>query len=251
MKLIDVNVTLGAWPFQKFFEDTPARLEATLRREGIGGAWVSAAESILFPDPEVHDELLFRRLRGQPFFRPVKVVNPVLGNWRERLCAAVKQWRVRAIKLFPNYHRYSLLSDDARALVREAQRLDLAVLVQMRVEDERAQYPLMEVPGVAWTDVVKLAGRFPRARFVVLCAYYGEAKEMTRRRRNLWVDTAFLETGQVMEQVAREFPVRQVLFGSHAPFLYAGAGARKLMLARLSRRVLRQVAHANAIEALG
>ena len=65
------------------------------------------------------------------------------------------------MRILPNYHQFALDDACADALMRELAERRLTLLLQMRIEDERSQYPLMKVPGVAVEAAVGLARRFP------------------------------------------------------------------------------------------
>jgi len=244
--ITDVNLSLGQWPFQRFEIETPRQLAAHLRKHGIGEGWVCAVDSVLHPDPDVYDAELFRRLRGIRSLQFVKTVNPTLPNWRDSLRAWVGEKGVRAIKIYPNYHQYSLKDPCARELAAELRRLRLPLLIAMRLEDERGHHPLMKVPGVPWEDVVSLARAFPRVPVVALCAYFREARALTAGSRNLYVDLSFMEAMDTLKMAVGAMPARQILFGSHTPFFYTRAEVMKLSLANVGCRAWRLIARENA-----
>jgi len=248
--IVDVNVSLGTWPFQKFALNTPGQLARHLKKEGIAAAWVSAIDSVLYPDPDVYDETLFQKLRRHKSLRFVKTVNPTLANWRESLEHWVRERGIRAVKLFPNYHQYSLKDERVSEMMTAARAHRLVVLVQMRLEDERSHYPLMQVPGVACEEVIRLARAFPRVPFIALCAYFAEAGPVARAGRNLHVDLSFMETVDTLKTALKSIPAGQVLFGSHTPFLNTRSALMKLELARAGRRQLRMISSGNAARLL-
>ena len=213
MKLIDVNVSLGHWPFQRFAVRTPAQLERRMRRESVATAWVSAIESVLHPDPDVYDDLLATALAGRRGLRLVKTVNPTLAGSAERLDRWCARRRPRAVKLFPGYHGYDLGDERVAAVMALARRRRLAVMVQMRVEDERSHHPLMKVPPVSVADVARLARAFTSVPVVALCAYLAEARTLTTMAPNVHVDLSFLETLDTVASALTDIPVRQLLFG--------------------------------------
>ena len=243
--IVDVNVSLGRWPFQRLAPATPGRLRHHLAREGIAEAWVSAVESVLHPDPDVTDEPLARRLRGHDGLHFVKTVNPLLAGAAEGLGRWVEAFGLRAVRLVPNYHQVSLADDRARAVMRQARRRRLAVLVQMRIEDERGQYPLMKVPGVPCDEVVRLARAFPRVPIVALCAYFREAAALAAAP-NVHLDLSFMETLDTLASALAAVPARQIVFGSHTPFLCTRSAVLKLTAADIPARARRAIAAGNA-----
>ena len=65
--IIDINVSFGNWPFQRFLLDTPQKLARHLKTEGISSALVSSIEAAFYPDPDVYNEILFKKLKPYPF----------------------------------------------------------------------------------------------------------------------------------------------------------------------------------------
>ncbi len=251
MKIIDVNVSLGHWPFQRFAIRSAGALERRLRREGVSTAYVSAIEAVLHPDPDPCDEELARQLKGRRALRLVKTVNCALGGAADGLDGWIARHRLRAIKLLPSYHLYDLAEKPVAAVMKIARRRRLSVMVQMRLEDERAHYPLMKVPPVRVADVTRLAKAFPRVPVIALCAYLPEARGLTALARNVHVDLSFLETLDALASALADIPARQVLFGSHTPFLYTRSAAMKLAGADVPAAARRAVAADNARRLLG
>jgi hypothetical protein len=244
--LIDTNVCLGNWPFQRFDVRTPRRLAAHLKKHGIGEAWVSSIDSVLHPDPDVHDELLWTRLRPLRGLRFVKTVNPTLAGWQERFDPWIRRRRVRIVKIFPNYHQYSLNDGCAKELAGRLSCGGVALLVQMRLEDERGHYPLMKVPGVPCRQVVNLAGRFPGLPVAALCAYRTELPELAAGTRNLHVDLSFVESLDTVKTALQSMPARRLLFGSHTPFLYTRSAVMKLEQAGIGKYERQLIGTGNA-----
>jgi predicted TIM-barrel fold metal-dependent hydrolase len=248
--LIDVHVSLGHWPFQPLRPRTPAQLARHLAVEGIDHAYVAPVDAILYPDPHLGNEELLPRLRGYPTLRPVGVVNPALANWRETLDASV-EWGARMVKLLPNYHAYPLdapFVDDLRQYARER---GVRVAVQVRVEDERNQYPRMQIPNVDLASLIAFAQRLPEEPLLALGAYFHEAVELVRGTPNVLVDLAAIERLDTLRSFLREVPSDRVLFGSHTPFFYTRAAVMKLRDAELDGETEQAIAADNARRFLG
>jgi hypothetical protein len=244
-QLIDVNVTLGNWPFQRFAVRTAAQLDAHLRSEGIGEAWVGAMDSVLYPDPDVYDDLLATELRDYPHLKFVKTINPTLSNWRAGLDKADF-----AIRLYPNYHEYRMSDERLMAVLQEVQQRGLIVQLVMRVDDERNQYKLMMVPGVPALDVMAVLQLFPNVRFCVLNAYYGEAADLLGCQSNVHVDTALIERIETLSAfIKRTNEPGRILFGSYTPMLYTRSTIMKLRTA--DPRSQQRIGYENARQLCG
>ena len=244
--MIDVNVSLGRWPFQRFLFDAARPLARHLKSCGIRKALVASTESVLYPDPDVYDEACFEQIREVPGLLPVKTVNPVLATWRTSLCDFADRYELKAIRLYPNYHRYGLDDPMVNELAKTAIKLKLPVMVAVRVEDERQQYPLMQVPGVSLAAIAKFAAAHPRARVIALNGYFHEIIAV-EEQRNLYFDIAFAETTDTLRALTEYMPARQLVFGSQTPFLTTKAAAMKVELANIPPAGRERIAEGNAV----
>jgi predicted TIM-barrel fold metal-dependent hydrolase len=153
---------------------------------------------------------------------------------------------VKAIRLYPNYHRYGLDDPMVNEVVKTAIKLKLPVMVAVRVEDERQQYPLMQIPGVPLAAIAKFAAAHPRARVIALNGYFHEIIAV-EDRRNLYFDIAFAELTDTLRALTEYMPARQLLFGSQTPFLTTKAAAMKVDLANISQGNCERIAEGNAV----
>ena len=250
--LIDVNCCLGHWPFMRFRQNTAAQLARHLKAQGIAKACVWAIENVLYPDPHVVNLELMKKLKPQPMLHPVPVVNPTLSHGRECLAAYDAAGAGRLIRVLPNYHRYGLndaaMLEFMGAFAKGGKR---TLMVQMRVEDERNQYPLMKVPGVSADDVIALAKRFPKVNILCLCPYYAEAVKLTTSAKNVYADISFSERLNTLKTLLAEAPADRLCFGSHTPVLYTASSLMKLQHAEAPKAALRKIASGNAAKLTG
>ncbi|MFH1708771.1 MAG: amidohydrolase family protein [Planctomycetota bacterium] len=243
--IVDVNAWTGGWPFAVHAGFTAAQLDRHLQAAGISRALTSPVEAILAADPGPANRALLRQAARRPRLLPAPVINPGLGNWGD-LLEEYAAAGVRAVRLVPNYHGYSLADPSIRAaLARIAGRRILPV-VQMRVEDERAHHPLFRVPAVPVADVIGLARALPRLRLAVSCAYFAEAAALGRRTGNVAVDIAFVEKLDTVPCLLAAVPAGRVLFGSHTPFLYTRSAVMKARAAGIAPADRDRILHRNA-----
>ena len=240
--IIDVNTSFGHWPFQKFDVNSVQVMLKRLNSVGITKALISSIDGILYPDPSVCDAGLFKMVKPTPMLVPVPTINPCLTNWRK----ATETSGLKAVKIIPNYHNYPLTDPAVAQLMQVLAGKRIPLIIQMRVDDERNQYPLMKIPGVDWQAVVQLANTFRETPIVCLCAYFGEAVELVQKTKNVSVDISFIETFQTLPALLRKIPPERILFGSHTPFLYTESAVMKLESARLAAKPYKAIASANA-----
>lgn len=234
MKIIDVNASWGFWPAQRFTARRLQDLDAMYQEAGIDEVWLSAVESILFPEPDTFDTGLLTQLSGYSRFRPVKVVNPVLANWRSSCLEFSAHHPVAALKLYPNYHGYTLQTPEVAEVCTFAMEQALPILIAMRVNDERNQPGYMEVRGVPAADIADLSLRHPDTRICCLCAYMHELATLAKGNGNLLVELSFLDDADTLGTASRRIPIDRIVFGSHAPFLNVLPAALKMAHAALS-----------------
>lgn len=240
--IIDVNTSFGRWPFQKFNVNSTQALAKHLNAAGITKALISSIDAILYPDPSACDAELFKAVKPMPMLIPVPTINPSLANWRKALEAN----GLKAVKIIPNYHNYPLTDPSVAQLMKVLAERKISMMIQMRVEDERNQYPLMKIPGVDWRAVVQLANTFCEVSIVCLCAYLGEAVELVQKTGNVHVDISFIEVFQTLPTLLRKVPPDRILFGSHTPFLYTESAVMKLKAVHLAAKPRKAIACTNA-----
>jgi len=240
--IIDVNTSFGRWPFQKFDVNSAQALAKHLKSVGITKALISSIDGILYPDPAVCDAELFRMVKTTSMLIPVPTINLGLANWRK----ALETNGLKAVKIIPNYHNYPLIAPAVAQLMKVLAERKIPLMIQMRVDDERNQYPLMKIPGVNREAVIQLANTCREVSIVCLCAYLGEAVELVQKTGNVHVDISFIETFQTLPALLRRIPPDRILFGSHTPFFYTDSALMKLKTARLAAGTYKAIASANA-----
>jgi hypothetical protein len=249
---IDVNTSLGHWPFMRFDQTCGADLARHLAEESIDRALVWSIDSVLFPEPHLCNLDLAEEISGHPSLIPLMTVDPSLSHWRNCLAHYRQMGPLNAVRIVPNYHRYPLdlpvVDELAETLIEQP---NPVLVVQLRVDDERGQYPLMMVPGVSVDDVVALAWRWPALPIVCLCPYRADALRLVRETDNVYVDISFVEFLDTLAHVTAEIPAGRLLFGSHTPFLYTRAAGMKLDCATIDRESLDAIAGGTAAALFG
>jgi hypothetical protein len=256
--LFDINAYLGAFALRELRHNDVAGLSAFMERKGIRRALVSAAEAITWKDCHSANRLLSERLAGTDGnIVPCAVINPGYAGWRRDLEEASCGMGMRAVKLYPHWHGYSLGDGCADEVVRAATDLGLPVLIPVRAVDRRQLGWLFDVPDVPLADIAALAGRHPDARFVVLngLGFTGSplAAPEGERPSNCWIEISRLPLF-----ISRELPVllevlgaSRLLFGTGMPFKYPDPVLLKMDKLGASRSETRAICGENAAELLG
>lgn len=249
--LIDVNVHLSRWPTRRLPADDPATLLTRLRDSGITQAWAGSFEALLHKDVRAVNSRLVRQCQrhGNEFFVPIGTVNPVLPDWENDFEQCAGKYRMPALRLFPNYHGYTLDHPEFVRLTRLA--ADRGVVLQLAVlmEDERMMHPRLRVAPVDLAPLAALVRKTPELRLVLLNALgilRDDRVAELFQAGEVCADIATLEGVGGLDKLLSKVPLDRVLFGSHAPFYYVEAALLKLQESALSEHQLKAISHDNA-----
>ena len=245
MTLFDANTWLGHWPFAFLPEPAPSAMVAALRREKIGRALVSPLGAVFAPEPGPANAGLLRDTARVRSLVPVPVINPTLANWHEELDRVAADPRVRAVRWLPAYHDFRLTSRWIATCVHELQQRGLRLVVTARLVDERHEYFALRIKGVPTADLGAFLERHPDQPVLVTGLYYPDLRTLAPKYANLLADFSFAEWDRTLERLLETVPARQLVFGSHTPFLVTAASAAKLATAQLSAGQRRAISAAN------
>ncbi len=244
--ILDTNTWLGRWHNQKFLTETVEELQKHLQSSGLSGAVISSTDAVFCSDPQPWNEQLSRSLSGrQDFFTHAPVIKPTLAN-RNDILAHYSSLPRRIIRLLPGYHDYSLTSAELRHFFGMCSQRAFTVMIQIRMEDERAHHKLVRVPPVDTEEIIELAGNFPRISFLCLSAYFRQAVTLCSERPNIYVDISFVEKMNTVAALTEKIPASQVVFGSHSPFFCTESALLKMRHAEICPAAKKLIQYKNA-----
>ncbi len=250
MNYFDANTWTGRWPFSFADAHTPRSLAAHLARRGIGRALVSPLDAVFAPAPQPANLALLAATRGLRALVPVPVINPALAGWREDLAAVATDPRVRAVRLLPNYHNYSLAAPVVAELLAALAKLRLRPIVQVQLIDHRHEYHAMTIKPVPGKDLAALLKRH-RQPLLASGLMRPDLLKLAPKFPQLLADLSFVEWHDTMEHVTAKVPARQLAFASHTPLLITAAARAKLDTSTLSETTRAAVAATNLSRFLG
>ena len=244
--LIDTNANLGPWPFTPV-PDRPARaFAAHLAANGIRRALVSHLGAVFLPDPMPANRQLFAAVRRTPALLPVPILNPALRTWPEQLAECRAAAPLRAVKLLPNYHNYTLRAAHLTEFMAALAAAKLRLVLNVRLEDERHKYFAMRLKGVPVKQLAQFLERFPKHHVLFTGIYKGEVEQLAPKHENFSVEISFCETTNCLELMLPKFPARRLMLGTCTPLLSTRGEVDKLRGAHIPARAKELIGSTNA-----
>jgi predicted TIM-barrel fold metal-dependent hydrolase len=248
--LIDTNVSLGQWPFRRSpLEATPA-LVAKLRAHGVTQAWAGSFDALLHQDLSAVNARLAEACRhpDRDQLVPFGTVNPTSPGWEEDLRRCREEHQMPGIRLYPNYHGYTLADPAFARLLERAAAGQLLVQIACSLEDERTQHPRLPVPPVDLSPLPDWLEKFAAARVQLLNAFRTLRGKtlLDLAARGVRFEIATLEGVQGVANLLKQVPGDCLCFGSHAPFFYLESATLKLQESALSPAQTEAVCAGNA-----
>jgi len=248
--LVDTNVSLFRWPFRRLPDDTTQKLVTTLRRYGVVEAWAGSLEGVFHADMKgVNERLMEECARWSDLLRPCGTIHPGLPDWEEDFRQCVDDWGMKVLRLFPNYHGYSLDRPEVEALLLMAAKRRVLVQIVVEMEDPRTQPRLFRVPPVNLAPLEQLLKRVPDVTIMLLNGHRTYSPTQLRRwmeSGRVFVDLSMLEGVGGIDRLVGTVSAERVCFGSFVPLFYFAAARLKLAESRLAPEVQQAIASGNA-----
>ncbi len=254
MNRIDTNVFYGQWPFRKCGEEDFSNIQMRCAKNGIDGMLVSSVHSIFYEDPFEAEEDLHKAICGRPGVYHVFSVNPFSSGWEDDIRVAKEQFGIKALKIFPGYHGYSLQGLEAARICEVAGKYDLPIILAMRVEDERVAYMLYQKP-IPLDKLGVFLGTYRDNTIVLSNISFGEVMGLHPNivsRNNVFVDMAgFKFISFPMEKLLKVYEKDMFLFGSQCPLYIQKSILNEVICENLSDTVKQDILCNNAIRVFG
>ena len=231
--IIDVNASLGHYPFRQLRHTTAESLLGLMDRNGIDRAVVSSLHAVFYRDTHRGNEELFESVqRHRDRLVPVATINPKYAGWERDLEEAVEKWGMKAVTLMPEHHGYRLADAPGRAVLQRIAAYGLPVALPQRLEDRRQRHHWDQAEDLNFAAVAEAAAAFSNLRFLLVNWIGLDGKRLVDAglKGRCLIDfarlhvLAFKDVPRLIETVGLE----AIAFGSHMPFDYVGPSLVKL-----------------------
>ncbi len=249
--ITDVNVSISRWPCRRLPGDELPELIERLQTRGVTHAWAGSFDALLHRDIDGVNRRLLEACHKAPhgLLIPLGAVNPVLPDWREDLRRCQESYHLRGIRLYPNYHGYTLEDPVCRELLTSAARRGLIVQIAVRMEDVRTQHPLLRVPNVDTNSLAQLITSIPQLQIVLLNGLpvlSGQTVVDLAKTGRAMFDISTLEGVGGIQRLLGQVPLDKILFGSHYPYFLLESALLKLRESDLASNQVEAIAYRNA-----
>jgi len=249
--MIDFNARLGHWPYR------PVRgLDALLNAMdafGIERALVSSLSAVHYLNPQDGNDELARWIAPhRDRLVQAAVLRPNFTGWRDDLEKCVSEYEIRAVVLYPNYHRFDLSDARLAPLMARAASRGFPVCVQAGLEDPRRQFYRKTVWDVPADDIGTFASRYPDIRVVAMGLKVGQPDQTgDPPPENLLFELSNCERMGEVEAILGQFGAERLLFGTNFPLFSPRANVDKLARADIPDEDRRVITSENAARLLG
>ena len=227
LKYLDCHASIGKWWDRD--PDHPWTIDKMLedmKRCQIHGALIysNLAKEL---QPSVGNQQTLQVCREHPRLIPCLVVLPdQCGDFIQtsRLISDMLENGVRAVKLFPMLHRYSMDDRTVGRLLKGLEQAEIPVLID-RGENDAATIQ------ISWDDVAKICSLYPNLNLILHSVRWEATRyfiPLAMEFSNLYVEFSNYQANRIIELLVEKIGADQLLFGTQ--MMEKSPGAAKAMV---------------------
>jgi len=233
--LLDINASVGHWPFQHYNYNTCKTLMERMDQFGVDLSVISNMNGIFYKNTQSANEELFSEMGTDTRFRkrfiPFAVINPIYAGWKNDLDVCVSQFGMKGIRIYPLYHDYELTDQACIELVKMARDRKLPVALTCRMVDSRARAWMDIQTEWSLKDVLPIIREVPDAKYMILNVANSmdlEDKDLDLlKKSSTLIDTSGRSLSNPEEYLKR-FGAEKFAFGTHSPILAYATGLLRI-----------------------
>jgi predicted TIM-barrel fold metal-dependent hydrolase len=224
--LLDINASVGHWPFQQRKYNTCETLLEKMNRFGVNVSVISNLNGIFYKNTQSANEELFDEINSDKRFKerfiPFAVINPIYAGWKDDLDICTGKFGFKGIRLYPAYHDYELDDPSCLELVKSARDRNLVVAFTLRMVDSRARSWMDIDKEWALKDIIPILKAAPDTRYMVLnvanSTELSDEETALIKNASIVLDTsgrAISNLGDLLKKFGKD----KFAFGTHSPIL--------------------------------
>jgi uncharacterized protein len=224
--LLDINASVGHWPFQHYNYNTCATLLERMDKYGVNISVIGNLNGIFYKNTQSANEELNAELttdkRFAERFIPFAVINPIYAGWKDDLDTCVSRFGMKGVRIYPLYHDYDLVDPSCIELVKRVRDKGLVIALTLRMVDSRPRSWMDIQTEWSLKDIMPLIEAVPDARYMILNVANSTALDEDYQRvlknATLVMDTsgrAISNPGELLKKFGNE----KLAFGTHSPIL--------------------------------
>ena len=223
--LLDINASVGHWPFQHYNYASCKTLLGRMNRHGVNISVISSLNGIFYKNTQSANEELYNEINSDKSFNgrfiPFAVINPIYAGWKEDLDICASKYRMKGIRIYPLYHDYELTDPSCIELVKIARDKNLVIALTLRMVDSRPRSWMDIQKEWALRDIIPLVKAVPDAKYMILnvanSTELSDDEAALLKNSDVLLDTsgrAISNLGVLLKKFDNKFA-----FGTHSPIL--------------------------------
>ncbi len=252
--LLDINAYIGHWAFRQLRHNTAETLEQLMDANNIDKAIVASINGTLYKNVhsaniEIAEEIKNYKDRLIPF----ATINPLYANWEYDLEQCKNDLGFKGVRLYPQYHRYSLLEPIGLKVVDAATELGFPVQVPMTLVDRRQRHSWDIAKDITPEEFEKVISLRPNTKWMILNSY-GINVDNISKDANYIIDFAnpYYQTllRKEIPTLIEKVSSKHIAFGTDMPFRIPEAAILKLENLEIGNNEKENIAWKNAMQML-
>jgi uncharacterized protein len=233
--LLDINASVGHWPFQHYNYNTCESLLGRMNNFGVNLSVISNLNGIFYKNTQSANRELYSEINSDKRFRerfiPFAVINPIYAGWRDDLAVCSGKFGFKGVRLFPLYHDYELTDPLCIELVRCVRDAGMVAAFTLRMVDSRPRSWMDIQKEWALKDIIPIIKSVPDAKYMILNV--ANSTELTDeeteciKKADVLLDTsgrAISNLGTLLKKFGND----KFAFGTHSPILEYVSGRLRI-----------------------
>ncbi len=248
--LIDINAYIGHWAFRQLRYNTAETLVRLMDKNKIEKAIVASINGTMYKNVHsANEEIAVETKLFRDRLIPFATLNPTWAGWKDDLKKCAEDLRLNGLRLYPQYHGYSITDSIALEIIDAATELNWAIQIPMTLVDRRQKHKWDLAEDIPPADFEKLVSLRPNAKFMFLNSFGINPDNLPKTSRYL-IDIA---NPYYQTLLRKEIPklidragAEHLAFGTNMPFRIPEATLLKLNLIEIKSEDKEKIAYNNA-----